>query len=55
MYIGNPSDLSEGVFDLEVWLGRMGREKVLDELEASKAGGEDEVGARGGGELARGR
>lgn len=40
-YVGNPNDLSEGGFDLKIWLRRMGRGLVVDELEARKIGSEN--------------
>ncbi|BDD54406.1 hypothetical protein MPDQ_001321 [Monascus purpureus] len=33
-FVGDPSDLSEGQFDLKVWLKHMGRTAALEKLEA---------------------
>ncbi|KAJ5219125.1 uncharacterized protein N7498_001224 [Penicillium cinerascens] len=38
VFDGNPTDLSEGTFDLRVWLKRVGRQEALDKLDARKSG-----------------
>lgn len=35
-FAGNPRDLSEGTFDLRVWLKRMGRQSLVDKLDGKK-------------------
>lgn len=35
-YVGDPRELTEGQFDLKVWLRRMGRHAAADKLEAAK-------------------
>ncbi|KAA8643670.1 hypothetical protein EYZ11_003386 [Aspergillus tanneri] len=35
-FVGNADDLSEGEFDLQVWLRRMGRQAALERLDARK-------------------
>ncbi|MCJ1313073.1 hypothetical protein MMC25_006750 [Agyrium rufum] len=37
VFVGNPRDLSEGSFDLQLWLKRIGRGKAVDSLNALKA------------------
>ncbi|RAL15446.1 gamma-glutamylcyclotransferase family protein [Aspergillus homomorphus CBS 101889] len=37
-FVGHPSELNEGEFDLKVWLRRMGRRAVADGLEVAVAG-----------------
>ncbi|KAF7591581.1 hypothetical protein BBP40_001329 [Aspergillus hancockii] len=37
-FAGNPKDLSEGSFDLRVWLKMMGRHTAVDKLDAKKSG-----------------
>lgn len=36
VFDGNPRDLSEGIFDLRVWLKRVGRLAALQKLDARK-------------------
>lgn len=36
MFAGDPRELSEGGFDLKVWLRRMGRGEAVDAMEAAK-------------------
>lgn len=38
LFVGNQKDLSEGEFDLRVWLGRVGRLAAWDALDAKKVG-----------------
>jgi hypothetical protein len=38
LFTGNPNDLSEGTFNLKVWLRRMGRQAALDKLDSQKSG-----------------
>jgi len=38
LFDGNPKDLSEGTFDLRVWLKQVGRQEALDKLDARKLG-----------------
>ncbi|GIC93114.1 gamma-glutamylcyclotransferase family protein [Aspergillus udagawae] len=36
-FVGDPRELSEGEFDLKVWLRRMGRHAAADKLQAAEA------------------
>ncbi|KAK2873580.1 hypothetical protein FQN49_002267 [Arthroderma sp. PD_2] len=36
LFVGNARDLTEGSFDLGVWLRRMGRQAALDKLDAKR-------------------
>lgn len=37
MFKGDQKDLSEGTFDLRVWLKRMGRHAAVEKLDAKKS------------------
>ena len=45
IYCGNPNNLDEGAFDLNVWLRRMGRGNVVDELGAKKVERKHQLGS----------